>query len=278
MISSILQWKHIRKLANIPPVSCSIRTKYLKCHFNCSFDLLYKLAVVCLSCYPITIYYLPINNCAVLPFLYYIREKRMEFKAFEHKKAHNFKLAPINFITIVLTLKWNEMKNFVIEFSQLLILFAQYLMCSCRVWLPYSANFIAMEIYLQRSNLGKAIINMHVNFKQKFKWFEHDQFQSTEYNQQLIISVSTIFPVHFVLLHKGFLWFLFILAFMFFKSNIWTLPNMFHHLQKAPSQSHKWSGNFYKYLENRIKCSTCNKVYLCATGACLQNNRYILWL
>lgn len=108
MISSILQWKHIRKLANIPPVSCSIRTKYLKCHFNCSFDLLYKLAVVCLSCYPITIYYLPINNCAVLPFLYYIREKRMEFKAFEHKKAHNFKLAPINFITIVLTLKWNE--------------------------------------------------------------------------------------------------------------------------------------------------------------------------
>lgn len=117
----------------------------------------------------------------------------MEFKAFEHKKAHNFKLAPINFITIVLTLKWNEMKNFVIEFSQLLILFAQYLMCGCRVWVPYSANFIAIEIYLQRSNLGKAIINMHVNFKQKFKWFEHVQFQSTEHNQQLIISVSTIF-------------------------------------------------------------------------------------
>lgn len=135
-------------------------------------------------------------------------------------------------------------------------------MCGCRVWVPYSANFIAMEIYLQRSNLGKAIINMHVNFKQKFKWFEHDQFQSTDHNQQLIISVSTIFPVHFVLLHKGFLWFLFILAFTFFESNIWTLPNIFHHLHKAPSQSHKWSGNFYKYLENRIKCSTCNKVYV----------------
>lgn len=86
MILSILQWKHIRKLANIPPVSCSIRTKYLKCHFNCSFDLLYKLAVVCLSCYPITIYYLPINNCAVLPFLYYIRKKGRNSKPSSTKK------------------------------------------------------------------------------------------------------------------------------------------------------------------------------------------------